>query len=264
MRPLFLLLLLLLPFGSARPERPPTAEWERVWGDEFNYEGLPDSSKWTYEEGRVRNEEAQYYTRARSQNARVENGTLVIEARKEAYRGADYTSASVTTQGKASWRYGRIEVRAQLPGGRGLWPAIWTLGTNIEAVGWPACGEIDIVEYVGFNPDSIHANVHTAAFNHVDGTGKGASTFVADPQAAFHTYAIEWSEDRIDFFVDDEKYFTFENTGGGPAEWPFDRPQYLILNAAVGGSWGGTEGIDDRIFPQQYRIDYVRVYKRAK
>jgi beta-glucanase (GH16 family) len=144
-----------------------------------------------------------------------------------------------------------------------MWPAIWMLGANIDEVGWPDCGEIDIMEYVGFEPDTIYANVHTEAFNHVDGTAKGASIHVEAPGEAFHTYAIEWTPDTIEFFVDEQNYFTFEDTGAGIAEWPFDQPFYLILNAAVGGSWGGQEGIDDSIFPQQYRIDYVRVYERA-
>ncbi len=194
----------------------------------------------------------------------MENGALIIEARKERYEEAEYTSASVTTSGLASWRYGRIEVRAKLPTGRGMWPAIWMLGTNISEVGWPECGEIDVMEYVGFEPNRIHANIHTEAFNHVDGTSKGSSIVVEDPHAAFHVYAVEWYEDRIDFFVGDRKYFTFANTGGGVADWPFDRPHYLILNAAIGGSWGGQKGIDESIFPQRYFVDYVRVYERAE
>jgi beta-glucanase (GH16 family) len=119
------------------------------------------------------------------------------------------------------------------------------------------------MEYVGFEPDTIYANIHTEAFNHVDGTAKGSSIYVEAPDEAFHTYAIEWTPDKIDFLVDEQNYFTFENTGAGVAEWPFDQPFYLILNAAVGGSWGGQEGIDDAIFPQSYRIDYVRVYEQA-
>lgn len=238
--------------------------WRLVWSDEFEVEGLPDSSKWTYEEGFIRNSEAQYYTRARPENARVEDGALVIESRKEQYKDADYTSASVTTRDRASWRYGRIEVRAKLPTGRGMWPAIWMLGTNISEVGWPESGEIDIMENVGFDPNRIHANVHTAAFNHADGTSKGASILIDEPHANFHVYAVEWYEDHIDFFVDDRKYFTFANTGGGVDEWPFDQPQYLILNTAIGGAWGGRQGIDDSIFPQSFYIDYVRVYERNR
>jgi beta-glucanase (GH16 family) len=233
-----------------------------VWAEEFDREGLPDTTRWSYEEGRVRNHEAQYYTRARPENARVEDGMLVIEGRKEAYGGASYTSASLTTQGKESWRYGRIEVRAKLPSGRGTWPAIWMLGENIGTVGWPECGEIDIMENVGFEPDVIHGTVHTGAFNHIEGTQKGSQITVPGASEDFHVYAVEWLPDRIDFYVDDTRYFSFANTGGGEAEWPFDQPAYLILNLAIGGDWGGQQGIDDSAFPLRYYVDYVRVYER--
>ena len=257
------------------------SQWSLVWADEFGYSGPPDPNKWTYEVGFVRNRELQYYTKARRDNARVENGTLIIEARKEQFKNpnydpdarrksnwnlsrqyADYTSTSLTTLGKAGWCYGRIEVRAKLPTGKGTWPAIWTLGTNIKNVGWPACGEIDIMENVGFDPDRIHANIHTRKYNHIQNTQKGSSTNVSQPFKAFHVYAIEWSADRIDFYVDDHKYFTYENERSGEAAWPFDKEQYLILNTAIGGSWGGQKGIDDSIFPQKFYIDYVRVYQK--
>ena len=209
------------------------ADWKLVWADEFNLAGAPDPSRWTYEEGFVRNNESQYYTRARSENARVEGGVLVIEARKERFANpsfqpgasgrrrsefAEYTSASVTTEGTAAWRYGRIEVRAKLPAGRGMWPAIWMLGANHRQAGWPRCGEIDIMENVGFEPGLIYANIHTQSYNHVQKTGEAA--------------------------------------------WPFSQPFYLILNIAVGGAWGGQKGIDDSIFPRRFEIDYVRVYER--
>jgi beta-glucanase (GH16 family) len=236
-------------------------KWELVWADEFNYEGLPDQNKWSYEVGFIRNREKQYYTKDRLENARVENGTLIIEARKEKYEKGDYTSASLNTWRKAKWLYGRVEVRAKLPTGRGTWPAIWMLGTNRREVGWPACGEIDIMENVGFDPNLIHANVHTKAYNHVKKTNKGATIKADKPYEQYHVYAIEWYPDRIDFFLDDQKYFTFENEGTGNDVWPFDKPQYLILNLAIGGSWGGQKGIDDTIFPQEYCIDYVRVFK---
>ena len=245
----------------------------RQFADEFDVDGLPDPTRWTYEEGLIRNNELQYYTRERPENARVADGTLIIESRREPWEGADYTSASVTTRGLASWRYGRIEVRAKLPTGRGMWPAIWMLGENIEEVGWPACGEIDIMENVGFDPDRIHGNVHTEAFNHVLGTNLGAAVALPDPHLDFHLYAVEWRSDRIDFFVDGERYFSFENSGEGPAEWPFDTPHFLILNAAVGGGClqpvvglvGSVArvGVDDSIFPQRYYIDYVRVYEEV-
>ncbi len=253
------------------------ADWKLIWSDEFDKPGLPDESKWTYEEGFVRNQESQYYTQARQENARVEDGFLVIEARKEPFknprfdasqpgrrRGAEsaqYTSASVNTRGKAAWSYGRIEVRAKLPTGRGMWPAIWMLGTNIDQVGWPACGEIDIMENVGFDPDVIHANIHTKAYNHVKGTNKGAKITIPKAHEDFHVYAIEWTKEKMDFFVDDQKYFSFANEGTGRDAWPYDQPHYLILNIAVGGAWGGQKGIDDGIFPQKMLIDYVRVYE---
>ena len=254
------------------------AEWKLVWSDEFDKPGLPDSAKWGYEEGFVRNNERQFYTRDRRENARVEDGKLVIEARKEHFkipqgdsRGkgkhgkgleyADYTSASLITLDKASWTYGRIEVLAKLPTGQGTWPAIWTLGTNMRQVGWPACGEIDIMENVGFDPNVIHGNIHTKSYNHVQHTNKGSKITIAKPYEDFHVYAIEWRPDRMDFFVDKTNYFTFKNEGKGDAAWPYDKPQYLILNIAVGGAWGGQRGIDDSIFPQRMYIDYVRVYQ---
>jgi beta-glucanase (GH16 family) len=236
-------------------------DWKLSWFDEFNYQGNPDTTKWDCEFGRIRNNESQFYTRFRSDNARVENGYLVIEARSEEYEGAKHTSASIISRGKKSFLYGRIEVRAKLPTGVGMWPAIWMLGTNISEVGWPECGEIDIMENVGFEPDTIHANVHTEAYNHAIGTNKGNTIYVEKPYRDFHVYAVEWYEDHLDFFVDDKKYFTFKNEQKTKAEWPFDAPHYLILNIAVGGSWGGRYGIDESIFPQRMLVDYVRYYE---
>jgi beta-glucanase (GH16 family) len=244
--------------GNAQAPQPPPGG-ALVWQDEFDGRGLPDSARWDYEVGRVRNNEGQYYTRLRRENARVEDGMLVLEARREPFEGADYTSASLTS--RASWTYGRIEVRAKLPKGRGTWPAIWTLGTNIKDVGWPTCGEIDVMEHVGFDPGRIHANIHTKAYNHVQRTNKGNSIAVARPDEAFHVYSATWTPERIEVFVDGERYFSFAKEPGGDAVWPFDKPQYLILNLAIGGNWGGQKGIDDSIFPAQYLIDYVRVYR---
>ena len=251
----YLLLTLMLASGLFGQTR------RLVWSDEFDVPGLPDSTKWSYEEGLVRNREVQYYTKARPENARVEDGCLVIESRKEPWGKAGYTSASLHTCGKASWTYGRIEVRAQLPTGRGMWPAIWLLGVDQSEVHWPTCGEIDIMENVGFDPDRIFANIHTKAYNHVKKTNKGASLVVPKPYEAFHVYAIDWTPERIEFFVDSTRYFTFANEGMGRDAWPFDQAQYLILNTAIGGSWGGEKGIDDSIFPRRFRIDYVRVYQ---
>ncbi len=259
------------------------ADWKLVWCDEFDKPGLPDLAKWDYETGFTRNNEKQQYTRARKENARVENGNLIIEAKRERYIGpgstrasksrrnarassdpsdADYTSASLTTRGKAAWTYGRIEVRAKFPSGRGTWPAIWTLGTNIDKAGWPTCGEIDIMEFVGFEPGVVHANIHTKKYNHVMNTGKGDKVMIPDASQAFHVYAVEWDAARIDFFVDAQKYFIYRNDGTGQDAWPYDNYQYLILNLAIGGDWGGQKGIDDAIFPQRYEIDYVRVYQK--
>jgi len=206
-------------------------QWELAWSDEFDKDGAPDATKWGYEEGFRRNREAQYYTKGRLENARVEKGMLVIEARKEKFPNArykagsgrdetsrefaEYTSASLVTRGKTEWTYGRVEGRAKVPRGRGVWPAIWMLGTNIGEAGWPKCGEIDIMEYVGFDENTIHGTVHTGKYNHMKGTAKGGKLTVAKPYEGFHVYAVEWDAKKIDFFVDDKKYFTFENEGTG-------------------------------------------------
>jgi beta-glucanase (GH16 family) len=255
------------------------AEWKLVWSDEFDTEGALDATKWTHEEGFIRNQEAQYYTRDRRENARVENGHLVIEAHKERIANArydadaperrwqrsrefaDYTSASVTTKGLADWTCGKIEVRAKLPAGRGVWPAIWMLGTNITQVGWPTCGELDIMEYVGHDPDTIHFNVHTRGYNHAIGKGRGRKISLPDAAADWHVYTLEWTNDRLVFLLDGEPGFTLENDGTGVDSWPFDAPHYLILNFAIGGTWGAEAGIDDSIFPQRFLVDYVRIYE---
>lgn len=232
-----------------------------IWSDEFNYSGFPDSTNWVFEEGMKRNNEAQYYTKQRKENAWVENGNLIIEARKENFKNAKYTSASIQTNGKREFLYGRIEMRAKMPLGRGTWPALWLLGTNIKDVGWPKCGEIDILEYVGFDSLQIYANINTNAYNHLLKTGKGKGLIVEKPWDTYHVYAIEWTPEKIDFYCDSTKYFTFENDlKGDDNTWPFDKPHFLILNLAIGGSWGGEKGIDDSHFPHKYYIDYIRYY----
>lgn len=236
-----------------------------IWSDEFNYSGLPDSAKWTFEHGMKRNNEAQYYTNKRKENAWVENGNLVITARKEQYKNAEYTSASIETIGKKEFLYGRIEMRAKLPLGRGTWPALWLLGTNIKDVGWPMCGEIDILEHVGFDSLQIHGNINTSAYNHSIKTDRGKGLIVEKPWDTYHVYAIEWSREKIDFYCDSTKYFTFENDFKGDINtWPYDKPHFLILNLAIGGSWGGQQGIDDSHFPHKFYIDYVRYYSAKK
>lgn len=274
-KPMFLIAMWLGLMGAGRAQ---TADWRLVWSDEFDQPGRPDPARWGYEEGFVRNNELQYYTRARAENARLEDGMLVIEARREEWPNpdyqpgakgsarrsrpsAEYTSASLTTRGIADWRHGRIEVRAKLPRGRGVWPAIWMLGSDRSA-GWPACGEIDIMEYVGFEPDTIHGTVHTGKYNHVKKTQRGATVQVPAPYQDFHLYSVEWDDAKIDFLVDGKKYHSFPNERTGPDAWPFDKPCYLILNLAIGGAWGGAKGVDTTIFPQEFRIDYVRVYQK--
>lgn len=270
-RSIFLILFLFPIVTNPVFAAPPG--WKLVWSDEFDRDGAPDPAKWNYEVGYIRNNEAQYYTENRRENARVENGHLVIEARGDAYPlskdhpgrkgrdAAEITSASLITDGKASWTYGRIEVRAKLPKGRGTWPAIWMLGTNKRETGWPACGEIDIMEFVGHDPGVVHANVHTRGYNHARGNGRGNHVKVPDASEAFHVYAVEWTKEEMRFFVDEKCYFACANDGAGTDSWPFDAPQYLILNLAIGGAWGGQKGIDERLFPVKFLIDSVRVYQ---
>ncbi|SOD80204.1 glycoside hydrolase family 16 protein [Spirosoma fluviale] len=274
MKPLFLVKIVALAIVLAckSPEVPlptnsPIVSGARklVWSDEFDKSGLPDSTKWGYEVGGNGwgNNELQFYTSRRSENARVENGKLIIEARKEAYQGKSYTSARLLTKNKTTWTYGRIEAMAKLPKGVGTWPAVWMLGKNISTAGWPRSGEIDIMEHVGFDEGVIHGTVHTEAYNHAKKTEKGSAITLNDVTTKFHLYAIEWTADKIDFFVDDQKYYTVEKSvlGNSEAQWPFEQPFFLILNVAVGGNWGGQKGVDETIWPQRMEVDYVRVYQ---
>ncbi len=253
-----LLSVALIAVGCATP-----APAERlVFADEFDRDGLPDPARWDYEEGRVRNGELQHYTRARAANARVENGVLVLQAHREAFAGAAYTAASVITKGRAAFRHARIEVRAKLPRGRGVWPAIWLLGSDFEAVGWPRCGEIDVMEFVGHEPGVVHANVHSDAMNHLRGNGRGTRIPLATASDAFHVYGVAWDARTMVFTLDGAPTFTVVNDGTGPSSWPFDGAFYLLLNFAVGGSWGGQQGVDESVFPQRFEIDWVRVFAR--
>lgn len=252
------------PEPSEGPAWPDDPEWTTVWADEFEEGDRPDSSKWLYETGGHGwgNDELQYYTENRRKNARVEDGHLVIAAHEEAYEGNDYTSARLNSD--TSWTYGRFEIRAQLPSGRGTWPAHWLLASQ-DTYGdqfWPDNGEIDIMEHVGFDPNVIHSTIHTEAYNHVDGTQRGSSTEVPGATSSFHVYALEWTPEEIRSYVDGEQYFAFQKpAGASSAEWPFDHDFHLILNIAVGGAWGGQEGVADDIWPARMLVDYVRVYK---
>ena len=249
----------ILVFATQAPKK------QLVWSDEFDGNTL-NSQRWEAYVGNgcpqlcgFGNQESQYYT-DESGNVVVKDGKLIITARKERKDKNEYTSAKLWTKGIESWKYGRIEVSAKLPAGRGTWPAIWMLPQRNKYGGWPRSGEIDIMEHVGFNQGMVYGTIHTQSFNHMNSTEKNDSLLVADASEAFHEYAIEWREDRIDWFIDGKKYFTFNNSGKNTDDWPFDQPFYLILNVAVGGSWGGKMGIDDSIWPQTMEVDYVRVY----
>ena len=232
-----------------------------VWEDNFNTNGIPDPIKWGYDVGGSGwgNNELQYYTA--SGNARADNGNLVIEAKKENNSGREFTSARLVTKGKGDFLYGRIEVRAKLPKGRGTWPAIWMLSSDQEYGNWPASGEIDIMEHVGYDPNKVHSSIHTSAYNHVINTQKTASLVIPTATDAFHIYRIDWTPYAIRSYIDGVKYFEFINEGKGFTAWPFDKKQFLILNIAVGGDWGGVQGVDPTIFPASMLIDYVKVYR---
>ncbi len=230
-----------------------------IWSDEFDYQGLPDSAKWNYIVGKSRvNNEPQWYTRD-LKNMKVANGKLTITVRQEEINGEKrYTSGRIDTRGKFQTTYGRIEARAKLPKGRGVWPAFWMLGMSGR---WPACGEIDIMEYWGHDANTIASNVHTADYNHTKGTGRGGKTTYENPFNDFHIYAVEWYSDRLDFFMDDNLFYSCKTKGEGPGEWPFNAPEFIIVNLALWNNWNGQPGIDDSIFPQEFIVDYVRVYE---
>ena len=238
------------------------SDWSLVWSDEFNGTSI-DESKWAYEVQGSHwvNNELQSYTNHRAENARVENGHLIIEGRHDWYNGSEYSSARLKTQGKASWKYGRVEARIQLPGGWGTWPAFWMMPDN-QSRGWPACGEIDIMEEVGYDQDSIHATTHSQTYNWKGAQQRTSATNVGGVTTGYHTYAVEWYPDHLDMFVDGNKYFTSPNDNTGDDAWPFDKNFHIILNLAIGGDWGGAQGVDPNIWPRQMLVDYVRVYQR--
>ncbi len=245
-----------------------TTSWKLVWADEFDQNGLPDSTKWGYDKGDGcphncgwGNNELESYTVNRSENARIENGHLIIEARKEKTGSRKYSSARMVSKNKGDWTYGKVDVRAKLPAGRGVWPAIWMLPTDWKYGGWPGSGEIDIMEFVGYMPDSLFGTVHTQRFNHGIGTQVSKGLFDKSLSTEFHNYGIEWTAEKIDFFYDGQLYLTFTNRHEGFEAWPFDQRFHLIFNIAVGGNWGGKKGVDESIWPQRMEIDYVRVYQ---
>ncbi|MGI8950990.1 MAG: glycoside hydrolase family 16 protein [Chitinophagaceae bacterium] len=257
------------------------AGWKMIWSEEFNYTGLPDAKIWSYEIGHIRNHEQQYYTNADKKNVWVNNGVLTITGRKEnqinqfykkesadwRYKDsvANYTSASITTDGKLvpihiGRNNGRIEVKAMMPQGSGMWPAIWMMGVNRSEVGWPACGEIDVMEFIGNHPTDIYGTVH---FVDTDKQLHSSGSKITDTTLStkFHVYALEWNEQKIDFYFDDIKYHSFiiDSAGSGKGN-PFRKDFYLLLNLAMGADWPGP--IDDKLLPQKFVVDYVRIYER--
>lgn len=241
------------------------------WADEFDGRSL-DMSKWRYDTVRNKagwhNNELQYYSANRPRNLRLEGGRLIIEARKDPqairgfadWGGQKYSSARILTKGKASFRYGFVEARAKVPCGRGTWPAIWMLPD--AATKWPEGGEIDILEHIGVQPNVLHGNLHTGLFNHVKQTGRGAQKSLPTACSAFHNYQLHWTPDAITIGVDDRAYMRVRNDQpGGVGAWPFDQPFHLIVNLAIGGDWAGTKGIDDAALPEQFEVDYIRVWQ---
>lgn len=250
------------PTPTLEPESTPIAVpegWNLVWHDEFDGDSIDDAN-WTYDLGGHGwgNGESQYYT-DRPENARLEDGMLVIEARQERYMGSYYTSARLKSQGLQEFQYGRIEARLKVPAGRGLWPAFWMLGSNFEEVGWPDCGEIDIMEYIGREPDLILGTMHGPGYSGALGLShwNRQDYDIADD---FHTYAVEWDEDQITWYYDGEEYGTYARSDVGEREWVFDQPFFIILNLAIGGTLPGPVGLDT-IFPAQYFVDYLRVFQ---
>lgn len=233
-----------------------TVSQSLIWSDEFNTAGAPDPSKWGFDIGTGSNgwgnNESQFYTN-RPDNVVVSNGTLKIIARRESYGGSQFTSARLLTRDKFSFKYGKVEARAKLPAGVGTWPAIWMLGANIGTVGWPACGEIDIMEHKGSQPNRIYGTVHYPGFS--GGNAVGGTVNISNVTTEFHVYGVEWNETSIRFFVDGNLFFTFNNN----QNIPFNHNFFIIMNVAMGGTFGGN--IDAAFSNAMMEIDWIRVYQ---
>ena len=244
--------------------------WDIVWQDEFDGESL-DINKWSHEVGGhgFGNNELQYYTDD-STNSFIDNGILHIRAKYEpAGIGSpnnlrNFSSARLRTVGKGDWQYGRIDVKAKIALGQGIWPAIWMLPSDWIYGGWPKSGEIDIMEHVGHDEGRIHGSVHTESYNHIIGTQRTNSKLIENVKTLFHIYSIEWSEQKIDFFIDDTLHYTFQNDFSNDFRtWPFNERFHLLLNVAVGGNWPGPPN-NTTVFPQDMEVDYVRVYEKQE
>jgi len=240
--------------------------YELVWNDEFSYEGLPDSTKWAYDtegnEAGWGNNEAQYYTDSRLENASVSDGKLHVTVQHEQFEGKEYTSARLMT--KQAWKHGKFEMSAKLPDARGSWCAFWMMpeGWSFNDGGWPNVGELDIVEHLGHDKGVIHASAHSKNHQWWEGTEVTTTAKVDSITEKFHKYTFEWDETEVKAFVDDKQFFSYKNEGEGMDSWPYVKPFYMLLNVAVGGEWGEKYGIDDAAFPQSMVVDYVRVYKK--
>ncbi len=234
--------------------------YQLVWRDEFDKE--IDKLSWTFEIGRGHNgwgnNELQYYT---DQNATVQDGYLIITAKKEDVRGAEYSSTRMITKGKKEFTFGRIDIRAKIPEGQGVWPALWMLGANIDSVGWPASGEIDIMEVVGHEANKVYGTMHWGP-HHTQHKSKGNFKILGTGKFSdkFHVYSLLWKPDEINVLVDDEVYFTFTRADAGDDPYPFNSPHYLLFNVAVGGNWPGSPDAST-VFPQHMIVDYVRVFQ---
>ncbi len=267
--------------GAARrhpcvPPQPTTAEeyertapgpgWQLAWADEFDRPGRPDPEIWEHRVGTadLGNRELEYSTGPDADNARVEGGKLVIEARREDCHDRRYTSARLYARPARAFRYGKVEVKARLPGTRGMWSGVWLVGLDFPVVSWPRCGEIDFAEFLGFNPTWTYFSVHNEAFNHVKRNPKVVHTELPEPHRRFHVYTVEWDADRLRLGANGATYLTYERQGSADrAVWPFDQPFQLVLSVSVGGNWAGMFGVDEAALPQRMEIDYVRVYRRA-
>lgn len=230
--------------------------WKLVWSDEFDISGLPDASKWGNEVGFIRNSELQYYTSGRLENSVINDGKLLIIGRKESYQSANYTSASLTTDGKHSWTYGKIDARIKLPKGQGMWPAFWMLGQNIHQIGWPKCGEIDIMEHIN-NEYLLHGTLHWYNEKHVSSGG----TTPCDV-TKYHNYTVEWDKESVKWFLDGAKYWEVPIKDGVNSTEEFQKPHYIILNLAIGGTWPKNPDLTT-VFPDTMYVDYVRVYQNV-
>ena len=249
--------------------------WKLVWSDEFD-QSIIDEYKWNklrWRPGWVNNEEQAYTNR--DTNIFVRDGKLVIRALiepgyvdvdyNESEYNANFTSGRLNTSGKNSWTYGKFDINAKLPKGKGSWPAIWMLGNTISSEGWPHCGEIDIMEHVGFDEGNIHASIHTTDYNHMNGTQKSGQVEVPTVTDSFHLYSLEWDSTYIQYSIDNNPYFfIYNDSNGNQDKWPFNLDHYLILNLAIGGDWGGAQGIDPSFFPMEMEVDYVRVFKKTE